>query len=71
MFHLQQVHTVGILDSPWCNRSSRAYRELGQGDFYSFDQEKVPLLLIYLLPSHKKCNHKKKHTYLNHAYSHL
>ena len=39
--------------------SCRAYQELGQADFYSFDQEKVPFLLIYLLPSLKKCNHKK------------
>ena len=56
---------VDILDSPWCNNPCRAYEELGQGDFYSFDQEKVPFLLVYLLPTHKKCNHKKNHTYLN------
>ena len=45
---------VGILDSPWCNNSCRAYKELGQGEFYSFDQEKVPFLSIYLLPTHRK-----------------
>ena len=44
---------VGISDSPWCNNSCRTYQELGQGDFYSFGQENVPFLLIYLLPSHK------------------
>ena len=56
--------TVGILYSPWCNNSCRAYQKLGQGDFYSFDQEKVPFLLIHLLPTCKKCNHKKSHVYL-------
>ena len=55
---------VGILDSPWFINSCRAYQELGQGDLDSFDQEKLPLL-IYLLPTHKKCNHKKNHNYLN------
>ena len=60
---------VGILGSPWCKNSCRAYQELSQVDFYSFDQEKVPFLLIYLLPTHKKCNHKKNHTYLNLVYS--
>ena len=60
---------VGILDSPWCNNPCRAYKELGQGDFYSSNQEKVPILLIYLLPTHKKYNHKKNHTYLNLDYS--
>ena len=44
---------VGILNSPWWNS-------------YSFDQEKVPFLLIYLLPT--KYN-KKNHTYLNLVYS--
>ena len=38
---------VGILDFPWCNNSCHAFQELGQGDFYSFDQEKVPFLLIF------------------------
>ena len=56
--------TVGILYSPWCNNSCRAYQKLGQGDFYSFDQEKVPFLLIHLLPTCKKCNNKKSHVYL-------
>ena len=55
---------VGILDSPWGNNLCRAYQELSRGDFYSLDQEKVPFLLIYLLPTHKKCNYKKN-TYLN------
>ena len=45
---------VGILDSPWGNNPCRAYQELSQGDFYSLDQEKVPFLLIYLLPTTKK-----------------
>ena len=50
---------AGILDPPWCNSSCRAYQELGQGNFYSFDPEKVWFLSIYLLPTHKKkCNHK-------------
>ena len=52
MFHLQQRC------SPY-----RTYPELGQGDFYSFDQEKVLFLLIYLLTTHKN------HTYLNLVYS--
>ena len=60
---------VGTLDSPWCNNSCRTYQELGQGDFYSFDQEKVPFLLICLLSTQKKCNHKKNHTYFNLVYS--
>ena len=33
---------VAILDSPWCSNHCRACQELGQGDFYSFDQKKVP-----------------------------
>ena len=37
---------VGILDYPWCNNPCRAYQELGQGDFYSFDQK-----FIYYLPT--------------------
>ena len=37
---------VGILDYPWCNNPCRAYQELGQGDFYSFDQK-----FIYCLPT--------------------
>ena len=45
---------AGILDPPWCNSSCRAYQELGQGNFYSFDPEKVWFLSIYLLPTHKK-----------------
>ena len=56
MFHLQQSR---ILDPPWCNNSCRTYQELGQGNFYSFDPEKVWFLSIYLLPTHKKkCNHE-------------
>ena len=55
---------VGILEFPWCNNSSRAYQQLGQGDFYSSDQEKVPFLLIYLL-----LTHKKNDAYLNLVYS--
>ena len=43
---------VGILDSPWCNNPYCPYQELGQGDFSSFDQEKVLFLLIYLLPTY-------------------
>ena len=30
---------VGILDYPWCNNPCCAHQELGQGDFYSFDQK--------------------------------
>ena len=37
---------VGILDYPWSNNPCRAYQELGQGDFYSFDQK-----YIYYLPT--------------------
>ena len=60
---------VGTLDSPWSNNPCRTYQELGQGDFYSFDQEKVPFFLIYLLSTHKKCNHKKNHNYPNLVYN--
>ena len=60
---------VGILEFPWCNNPCRTYQELNLGDFYSFNQEKVPFLLIFLLPTHKKCNNKKNHTYLNLMYS--
>ena len=43
---------VGILDFPWCNNPYRGYQELGnQGDFYSFNEEKVSFLLIYLQPT--------------------
>ena len=50
---------AGIWDPPWCNNSCRSYQELGQGNFYSFDPEKVWFLSIYLLPTHKKkFNHK-------------
>ena len=45
---------VAILDCLLCNNSCRVYQKLGQGDFYSFDQEKALFLLIYLLPNHKK-----------------
>ena len=37
---------IGILDYPWCNSPCGAYQELGQGDFYSFDQK-----FIYYLPT--------------------
>ena len=30
---------VGTLDYPWCYNPCRAYQELGQGDFYSFNQK--------------------------------
>ena len=52
MFHLQQVQ--GIIDSPWCNNSCRAYQECGQGSLYSFDQKKLFFLLSYVLPTPKK-----------------
>ena len=45
---------VGILDYLLCNNSCRAYQKLGQGDFYSLDQEEALFRLIYLLPNHKK-----------------
>ena len=48
---------VGILESAY--NPCRAYQELNQGDFYSFDQEKIPFLLIYLLPTRKKCSKRK------------
>ena len=37
---------VAILDFPWCNKFCRAYLELGQGDFCSFDQK-----FIFYLPT--------------------
>ena len=49
-----------MLDTSWCNNSCRAYQELGQGDFYLFDQEKALFLLIYLLPTHKESVITKK-----------
>ena len=42
--------------------------ELFQGDFYSFGQEKVPFLSIYL-PTLKKCSHQENHACLNPVYS--
>ena len=62
MFPLQQSR---------CLRFSMVQQFLSclQGSFYSFDQKKVPFLLIYLLPTHKKCNHKMNHTYFNLVYS--
>ena len=66
MFHLHQSRyfAFSMLQQPY-----RAYQELVQGDFYSFDQEIVFFLLIYLLPTQKKCNGRKNHTYLNLVYS--
>ena len=49
-----------MLDTSWCNNSCRAYQELGQGDFYLFNQEKALFLLIYLLPTHKESVTTKK-----------
>ena len=40
---------IQILHAPWCNNLCRAFKELGQSNFYSFDQEKVLFLSIYLL----------------------
>ena len=37
---------VGILDYPCCSNPCGAYQELGQGDFYSFNQK-----FIYYLPT--------------------
>ena len=31
--------SVGILDYPWCNNPCCPNQELGQSDFYSFDQK--------------------------------
>ena len=72
IFHLQQSRyltfsmvqqNLSILHSPWCNKTYRTYQELGKDDFYSFDQEKVPFILIYLL---RTC---KNRTYLIFVYS--
>ena len=60
---------VGILDSPWCNNSCRAYRELGQGDFYYSIRKKLPCPSIYLQPGQKRYYGKKNHAYLNLVYS--
>ena len=37
---------VGTLNYPWCNNPCRAYQDLGQGDFCSFNQK-----FIYYLPT--------------------
>ena len=46
--------------SAWCNNSCRAYQKLGQGDFYSFDQEKVSFISSYLRPTTNRENSWKK-----------
>ena len=60
---------AGITYSPWCNNSCRAYKELGQGDFYYSIRKKLYSPSIYLQPTRKKCYHKKNHAYLNIVYS--
>ena len=44
---------VGILDYPCCNNPCGAYLELGQGDFYSFNQKFVYYLPTKMLPQEK------------------
>ena len=44
---------VGIWDFSLYSNSCRTYQKLGQGDIYSFNQEKVHFFSIYLLPIHK------------------
>ena len=51
VFHLQLGW--GTLDYPWYNNFCRTYQELGQGNFCTFDQKKVPFLQSYLLPTVK------------------
>ena len=66
MFHLRKV---GIVDSPWCNKSCCAYKELGLGGFYYSIRKKLPSPSIYLKPTPKKYYRKKNHAYLNLMYS--
>ena len=60
-FVLKNVLAIpqGFINSPWCNNSSRTYQELVQGDFYSFDQEKVSSLLICITYTHKNVTKRK------------
>ena len=44
---------VCILDYPWCNNPCCAYQELGQGDFYSFDQNFIYYLTTKNLTARK------------------
>ena len=37
---------VGVLDYPWCNNPCCAYQELGQDNFYSFDQKFIYYLTV-------------------------
>ena len=62
-FILQPIY--GILYSSWCNNSCRTYHELRQGDFYSFDLEKVPFYSNYLLPTQKKNQPQEKSSLSN------
>ena len=50
LFHLQQSRCLRF---SMVQQFLSRYQEVVQGDFYSLDQEQVPLLLIYLLPTHK------------------
>ena len=50
---------VGILDSPWCDNSCRTYQELGEGDFYSFNQRKVLILSIFYYVTKKNVTMRK------------
>ena len=59
-----------ILDYRLCNISCCAYKELGQSDFYSFDQEKVFFVRsIYLPPTHIKMLPQEKSCLPNLAYN--
>ena len=66
MFHLQQSR---YLRFSMVQQSLSRLQRIRSRWFLLFSKEKVPFLLIYLLPTHKKCNHKKNHNYLNLVYS--
>ena len=51
------------------NNSCRTYQELGQGDFYSFNQESSRPFNLFSTYPQKKCSHKENHTYPNLFYS--
>ena len=65
-FHLQQSR---YLRFSMVQQSLSRLQRIRSRWFLLFNKEKVPFLLIYLLPTHKKCNHKKNHNYLNLIYS--
>ena len=66
MFHLHQSRYYRF---SMVQQSLSRLQRIRSRWFLLFNKQKVPFLLIYLLPTHKKCNHKKNHAYHNLVYS--